>query len=58
MLAFQGIGGVPALQIWAQGNPGEFYKLFARLIPVDVQGSALKGEMVMRVEFVRAKDDV
>ena len=31
--AFQQIGGVPRLSLWADGNPTEFYKLFARLLP-------------------------
>lgn len=35
-LAFQGMGGVPALQQWGNQNPTEFYKLYSRLIPVDV----------------------
>lgn len=35
-LAFQGMGGVPALSKWAEDHPTEFYKLYARLIPVDV----------------------
>jgi hypothetical protein len=37
-LAFEGIGGVKALTIWAKANSGDFYtKLWARLIPRDVQ---------------------
>lgn len=35
-LAFHGIGGVPALQDWATEHPTEFYKLYSRLIPIDV----------------------
>lgn len=35
-LAFQGMGGVAALTRWAKANPTDFYKLYARLIPVDV----------------------
>lgn len=36
-LAFEGVGGVDGLIKWAQHNPDEFYKLYARLIPVDVK---------------------
>lgn len=44
-LAFQGLGGVEGLIDWAKGNPDEFYKLYARLIPVDVQhGGSIKFE--------------
>lgn len=32
-LAFQGIGGVEALTEWAKGNPTEFYRLWAKLVP-------------------------
>lgn len=35
-LAFSGIGGVERLQAWAERNEDEFFKLYARLIPVDV----------------------
>jgi hypothetical protein len=38
-LAFQGVGGVPALQTWAKDNPGEFYKLWSKMLPTEVQGS-------------------
>lgn len=34
--AFQGIGGVPRLIEWGSEHPDEFFKLYARLIPVDV----------------------
>ena len=35
-LAFDGIGGVPALIKWGKSNRTEFYKLYARLIPTHV----------------------
>lgn len=35
-LAFEGIGGVDGLIEWALENRTEFYKLYSRLIPVDV----------------------
>jgi hypothetical protein len=31
--AFQMIGGIPRLALWADENPSEFYKLYARLLP-------------------------
>lgn len=33
--AFTKIGGANALAKWAKENPGPFYTLYARLIPVD-----------------------
>lgn len=34
--AFAQMGGVPQLVTWAKDNQGEFYKLFSRLLPVQV----------------------
>jgi hypothetical protein len=31
--AFETVGGVRRLAIWANDNPTEFYKLYARLLP-------------------------
>lgn len=41
-LAFEGIGGVGRLTAWADENPGEFYKHYARLIPLDVTSGGEK----------------
>jgi len=40
--AFELIGGVPRLAIWANANPSTFYKLYARLLPS--QASSALGE--------------
>lgn len=32
-LAFQLIGGVPRLALWAHANPTEFYRIYSKLIP-------------------------
>ena len=37
-LAFEGLGGVDALIEWAKDNQTEFYKLYAKLLPVQVAG--------------------
>lgn len=34
-LAAQGLGGAKALETWARANETEFWKLYARLIPVE-----------------------
>lgn len=36
-MAFDGLGGAKSLQQWAADNPTEFYRLYARLIPVPVE---------------------
>jgi hypothetical protein len=48
VLAFQGMGGVPKLREWGSENPTEFYKLYSKLIPVDVTsaGEALQGGVI------------
>jgi hypothetical protein len=33
--AFEGIGGVSALITWAREQPGEFYKLWGRMLPLE-----------------------
>jgi hypothetical protein len=37
--AFDRIGGVERLSSWAEENPGEFYKLYGRLIPTEITGA-------------------
>lgn len=48
--AFDGMGGAARLQTWGDANPTEFYKLYGRLIPVDVNA---KGDLSLTVEIVR-----
>lgn len=36
--AFERMGGVERLVEWAQAEPTEFYKLYAKLLPVQVNG--------------------
>lgn len=48
--AFDQLGGVERLVLWAKLNPTEFFKLYARLIPVE-----LSGEVKQRIQIV---DDI
>ena len=36
--AFEKRGGVTALLAWAEGEPTEFYKLWAKLLPLTLNG--------------------
>lgn len=36
--AFERMGGVDKLVKWAEAEPTEFYKLYAKLLPVQVNG--------------------
>lgn len=38
-LAFEGMGGVQNLTMWAQDNPTEFYKLWVKMLPQDVNAN-------------------
>jgi hypothetical protein len=52
-LAFEGVGGVEKLTEWGRENPGEFFKLYARLIPIDVSGSLEhSGALDVNLRFV------
>lgn len=48
MQAFDERGGVPALLVWAQEQPSEFYKLWGRLAPTEVSAD-VSGGLVIRV---------
>lgn len=50
--AFEGIGGVPQLITWAQTEPGEFYKLWAKMLPQEVSA---KVESVNRTALISDK---
>lgn len=53
--AFVRIGGVDGLTAWAKKNPGEFYKLLAKLVPKEIEVAGKDGGPVQTrivVEFV------
>lgn len=51
-LAFEGIGGAAALTTWARENTTEFFKLYARLIPVEHVGSGGDGPVQTVVRHI------
>lgn len=51
-LAFEGIGGYPKLQEWGEANPTEFFKLYARLIPVEHVGEGGAGPISTVVKHI------
>lgn len=49
-MAFEQMGGVPTLLTWAKAEPTEFYKLWGKLIPKDLELSGKGGgALVIRV---------
>lgn len=55
-MAFQGIGGVQSLQEWAQDNQTEFYKIWSRLLPLEVTGEG--GDPIKMVIVTGVPDQV
>jgi hypothetical protein len=51
-LAFYGTGGFKELTKWAKANPTEFYKLYARLIPVEHVGEGGEGPIQTIVKHI------
>lgn len=37
--AFEGMGGVEKLQTWAKANETEFYKLWVKMLPQDINAN-------------------
>ena len=51
-LAFEEAGGAAGLTAWAQENRTEFYKLYARLIPVEHVGEGGEGPIATVVKHI------
>jgi hypothetical protein len=51
-LAFEQLGGARALGVWAEDNRTEFYKLYARLIPVEHVGEGGTGPIATVVKHI------
>lgn len=51
-LAFEQSGGYEQLTAWAKANRTEFYKLFARLIPVEHVGEGGEGPIQTVVKHI------
>lgn len=51
-LAFDKAGGAKAMTVWAKANPTEFYKLYARLIPVEHVGEGGEGPIATVVKHI------
>lgn len=51
-LAFKEAGGAEGLGTWAKANRTEFYKLYARLIPVEHVGEGGSGPIATVVKHI------
>ena len=55
--AFTAVGDADGLAKWAADNLGDFYKLYARMIPVDTRHSAADGNALNFTLYVPPKDN-
>lgn len=55
--AFEIIGGVPRFALWADSNPTEFYKLYARLLPQEMTNKMEGGVTIQHVLPRTSLDD-
>lgn len=51
--AFEGLGGVPKLQTWASENQTEFYKLWAKMMPTQIDANVSATITKIERELVR-----
>lgn len=53
--AFEKLGGVPFMVEWAKANPGEFFKLWVKMLPLELTGQG-GGDIQHTVEVVVKRD--
>jgi hypothetical protein len=53
---FENLGGVVGMTKWAKANPDEFYKIYPRLLPLEVSGEEGAGITVVIQKFRESKD--
>ena len=44
---FTRLGGTAAMATWAEANPTEFYRMYARLLPTDLQSGGRTIEIII-----------
>jgi hypothetical protein len=57
-LAFEQAGGVDGLVDWARSNPTEFYKIWAKLLPRDLNITEQEGNFPQVVLYLPEKDSI
>lgn len=53
--AFELIGGIPRLALWAHQNPTEFFKLYSKLLPASVNAS-MDGKIKIELSWLQGRD--
>lgn len=52
---FVRLGGVQAMVKWAEKNPTQFYQIYAKLLPIDLEVGGKEDAPAVRVEIVPSK---
>lgn len=55
--AFELIGGVPALIVWAEQNPSDFFKLYAKMLPEVERGNVQGTQVVVHTHIGKSALD-
>lgn len=53
--AFELIGGIPRLAMWADKNPDKFYSLYSKLIPAEITGEG-GGPLRIQLSWINGRD--
>lgn len=55
--AFELLGGTQALVVWAADNPTQFYQLYSKLIPTEIDATIAgkEGAPAVQINIVKAK---
>jgi hypothetical protein len=54
---FEDIGGVGAMSKWAKGNPSDFFRIYSRLLPTQIEGKVEGGLILQIISKVPDPDD-
>jgi hypothetical protein len=56
--AFEDLGGTQALVTWAMENPTQFYQLYSKLIPTEIDAtlSGKDGAPAVKINIVKSKE--
>jgi hypothetical protein len=53
--AFELIGGIPRLALWAHQNPDKFYQIYSKLIPAQITGEG-GGAIKVELSWINGRD--
>lgn len=51
---FDGIGGTDAMREWAMNNQTQFYSLYAKMLPTDIEISGKEGAPAVQINIVKS----